>query len=107
MLFWKGAVMANEDLDMYDFLVNDEDEAMLLLYVRAGEPKNPTINVDMDAKTAVLKRNDEDVLSLQGIPDNVIDSMQEADKLLVCELSREEDDKDSQIVFAYEADITD
>ena len=30
-----------------------------------------------------------------------------ADKLLVCELSREEDDKDSKIVFAYEADITD
>ncbi len=99
--------MASENLDMYDFLINDEDEAMLLLYVRDGEPKNPTINVDMDAKTAVLKRNDDDVLSLQGIPENVIDSMQEADKLLVCELSREEDDKDSKIVFAYEADITD
>jgi len=99
--------MVGEDFDTYDFLVNDEDEAMLLLYVRDGEPDNPTINVNMEAKTAVLKRNATDVLSLQEIPDNVIDSMQEADKLLVCELSRTEEDKDSQIVFAYEAEITD
>ena len=32
--------MAGEDFETYDFLINDEDEAMLLLYVREGEPEN-------------------------------------------------------------------
>ncbi len=99
--------MADENLDMYDFLINDEDEAMLLLYARAGEPLMPTINLDLDEKTAVLKRNATDMITLQGIPDEVIDSMQEADKLLVCELSVEDNDEDTKIVFAYEAEITD
>ena len=35
--------MASEDFETYDFLINDEDEAMLLLYVREGEPENATI----------------------------------------------------------------
>ena len=33
--------------------------------------------------------------------------MEDADKLLVCELSIEDDEKDTQIVYAYEAEITD
>ena len=31
----------------------------------------------------------------------------DADKLLVCELSREENDEEAQIVHAYEAEIRD
>lgn len=31
--------MAGEDFETYDFLINDEDEAMLLFYVREGEPR--------------------------------------------------------------------
>ena len=29
--------------DTFDFLINDEDEVMLLLYEREGEPENPRI----------------------------------------------------------------
>ena len=32
--------MDNKDFDTFDFLINDEDEVMLLLYQREGEPLN-------------------------------------------------------------------
>ena len=43
---------------------------------------------------------------LYEVPDDVIDSLQDADNLLVCELSKEEREEDSKIVRAYEADIS-
>ena len=99
--------MTGEDLETYDFLINDEDEAMLLLYVREGEPQNPVIEIDQAGKSAVLHRRPGEDISLEGIPDDVLDSMADADKLLVCELSIEDDEKDTRIVYAYEAEIND
>ena len=99
--------MTGDDIETYDFLINDEDEAMLLLYVREGEPQNPTIELDRDNKSAILHRRADDEISLEGIPDDVLDSMTDADKLLFCELSIEEDEKDTKIVYAYEAEIND
>ena len=97
----------DEDSNIYDFLINDEDEAMLLLYVRDSAPQNPSINIDFENKTAVLSRNETDSVELSDIPDDIIDALEETDKLLVCELSMTEDEKDTQIVYAYEAEITD
>lgn len=99
--------MTGEEFETYDFLINDEDEAMLLLYVREGEPQNASIDVDRKAHSAILHRRSEDDISLEDIPEDVLDSLTDADKLLVCELSIEEDEKDTQIVYAYEAEIND
>lgn len=99
--------MASQDTNTYDFLINDEDEVMLLLYVHEGEPSDSSIEIDMENKSAVLHRTPTDEIFLDGIPDDVLDSLQETDKLLVCELSVEKDDKDTKIVYAYEAEITD
>lgn len=99
--------MAVPDTNTYDFLINDEDEVMLLLYVHDEEPHDSSIEIDTDGKSAVLHRTPTDDVYLDGIPDDVLDSLQEADKLLVCELSVEKDDKETKIVYAYEADITD
>lgn len=91
--------------DTFDFIINDEDEVMLLIYVREGQPKEPAIDINPTDNTAVLHRNDEDEIFLKEIPDEVIDSLQDADTLLVCELSREENEEDTKIINAYEADI--
>ncbi len=99
--------MREDEFKTYDFLINDEDEAMLLLYARDGAPENPSIEINPEDGTAVLTRNPEDSVSLEDIPDEVLDSLQEADKLLVCELSLDDDEKDTQIVYAYEAEIND
>lgn len=97
----------DETFDTFDFLVNDEDEVMLLLYERDSEPvSTPHIEFDPENKSALLYRNEDDILELTDIEDNIIDSLQDADKLLICELSREADkDGDNAIIRAYEADI--
>lgn len=99
--------MNDEKFDTYDFLLNDEDEAMLLLYVREGAPENPRIAININEKSAVLTRNSDDEVALSDIPEEVLDAMQDADKLLVCELSIEDDEKETKIVYAYEAEIND
>ena len=99
--------MADQNTNTYDFLINDEDEAMLLLYAHKGEPKDSSIELNVENKSAILHRTPTDDVYLDGIPDDVLDSMQDSDKLLVCELSIEKDDKDTKIVYAYEAEITD
>ena len=95
------------EFDTFDFLINEEDEIMLLLYERDGEPSSaPHIEFNSDEKSALLYRNDTDVLELEGIEDNILDSIQDADKLLICELSKEEDKNgDNAIIYAYEAEI--
>lgn len=99
--------MRKDKYKTYDFLINDEDEALLLLYARESEPEKPNIEINIDNNSAVLFRNSEDSVFLSGISDEIIDSLQEADKLLICEISPSEKEKDTQIVRAYEADITD
>ncbi len=98
--------MEEKDFDTFDFLINDEDEVMLLLYQREGEPSSPHIELDAEEKSAVLYRNENDNILLNDISPEVFDSLQDADKLLVCELSRDENEDDTQIVHAYEADIS-
>lgn len=93
--------------DTFDFLINDEDEVMLLLYEREGEPQNPRIELDAEENAALLVRNNNDKLLLKDISAEVFDSLQDADTLMVCELSRSENEKETEIVYAYEAEISD
>ena len=99
--------MVSQEFETYDFLINDEDEVMLLLYVREGEPKDARLEINLEQHSATLHRNDTDYISLSDIPEDVLDSLQDADKILVCELSIESDEKDTQIIYAYEAEVTD
>ena len=74
-------------INNFDFIINDEDEVMLLIYAREGAPQNAVIDINSTDKTAVLHRNSKDSITLQDVPEDVIDSLQDADSLLVCELS--------------------
>lgn len=93
----------NDKFDAFDFIINEEDEVMLLLYAREGEAKDAVIEIDAGNRSAVLYRNEEDGVVIDRIPDDAFDSLQDADR--VCELSREEREEDVEIVRAYEADI--
>lgn len=99
--------MNADAFDTFDFLINDEDEVMLLLYERESEPKNPRIELDAEDNAALLVRNEKDSLLLKDISAEVFDSLQDADTLMVCELSRSENEKETEIVYAYEAEISD
>ena len=92
---------------MYDFVVNDEDEVMLLLYASNTEPQNARFVLNVEDNKAELYRNENECIVLENIPDDIFDSLADADKLLVCEISDTEKEEDSESVFAYEADIED
>ncbi len=93
------------DFDAFDFIVNDEDEVMLLLYARESEPRDAVIEIDAKNMSAILHRNQEDGILIECIPDDIFDSLQDADSLLVCELKKTEQEEETEIIFAYEADI--
>jgi hypothetical protein len=97
--------MEINEFDTFDFLINEEDEVMLLLYARDGEPNNPSVEVDKEEGLVILYRNDDDHLELRDVAADVFDSLQDADKLMVCELSKDSADEEAQIIRAYEADI--
>ena len=99
--------MNDEELQTFDFLINEEDEVMLLLYAQTTEPNNPSIKFIPQEKCAILNRTPEEEITLTDIPDEVFDSLAEADKLMVCELSAEEKEEDTKIIYAYEAEIND
>ena len=50
--------------DTFDFMVNDEDEVMLLIFERSGTPQNPTFAVNPNDNTAILHRNGNDEIFL-------------------------------------------
>jgi len=91
----------------YDFVVNDEDEVMLLLYAGDTPPDHAKIILNVAKNSAELQRNDQESIVLDAVPDDIFDSLADADKLLVCEITDTERDEDSEIVYAYEADIQD
>lgn len=97
--------MANDAT--YDFIMNDEDEAMLLLYAGDTKPENAKVIIDFEKKSAELHRNPTETIVLDSVPDDVLDSLSEADTLLVCEIANTDKDDDNRIVYAYEAEIVD
>ena len=92
---------------MYDFVVNDEDEVMLLLYAGKTEPSHPRFVLNTEKGSAELFRTEKESLVLHDIPADVLDSLIDADSLLVCELNDTENEEENRIVYAYEADIED
>ena len=99
--------MNEEEFQTFDFLINEEEEVMLLMYAQETEPHNPRIELIPTEKSAILFRAEDEEIQLNDIPDEVFDSLAEADKLMVCELSAEEKEEDTKIIYAYEAEISD
>lgn len=97
--------MTNTYTDIYDFIINDDDEVMLLLYARDSKPQDPLFDIDATNKKAVLYRSQDNGVNIDDLPDEILDILYGMDKLLICELSNEENDDDTQIVNAYEAEI--
>ena len=54
-----------------------------------------------------LTRNSEDIVSLDGVEDEIFDNLQDEASLLVCEIEPTENEDESEIVYTYEASIVD
>ena len=97
--------MSQTNFNTYDFLINEDDEVILLLYTKNTPVKNPQITIDIETNNAFLQRNDSDGVEIKDISEDIVDAIQTNDKLLVCELSTEENDDDTAINNVYEAII--
>ena len=45
--------MNEKEFQTFDFLINEEDETMLLLYAQENEPNNPIIELIPEEKSAI------------------------------------------------------
>ena len=95
----------DKDINTYDFLINEDDEVMLLLYAKDSSISDPQIIINEQSSTGVLYRNKNDGVEIKDIPEDVLDILLGQEKLLVCELSFEDNDDDTKIANAYEATV--
>lgn len=96
-----------KDFNTFEFMTTEENEVLLLLYARITEPLNPTVKLDYENHKIILHRNDEDEVMLENIENSVFNDLQDEVGLLVCELSPTENDEETEVIYAYEADIID
>jgi len=96
--------MFNNNQNLFDFLVNNDGEILLLLSQRDGEPKNSYISLNEKENSALLFRNDDDELLLKDIPKDIFNGLSVSESLLICELDSKKK-KESEITQAYEVDI--
>lgn len=97
--------MSTNDRNLYDLIINDDDDIMLLLYARDSAPSSPSFDIDIDNKKAILYRSNDEGITIDDLSDDALDILCGMDKLLVCELSLEDNDDDTEIINAYEAKI--
>lgn len=94
-----------DDFNTFDFLINDDNEVMLLLYAQENEPQDAYFHFDYTKNVAIFIRNESNKIFLSDIPEDVLERCRVSKKILVCELSKTEKEEDTEIVYAYEANV--
>lgn len=95
--------MTENKFNTYDFIINEDDEIMLLTYAQDSTIEAPHLDIDTQNNQAILYRSENDGITMDDLSDDILDLLYDTDKILVCELSKEEKEDDTQIVNAYEA----
>ena len=94
-----------DTFNTFDFVIDEDDNIMLIMYEREGEPLKSVIKINREERSINFYRNDYDKIELEGIEDDILDRLEDEEKLSVAELSIEEDPEDTIIVYSYDADI--
>lgn len=93
------------EFDGYQFLVTEENDVMLIIYARSGDPENPTIEYDKANRTALLHRNQTDDIVLENLTDTVLENLSEEPILLVTEVLPTENPLEHQVKQIYKARV--
>ena len=78
--------IVNEDL--YDFLVNNEGEVMLVMNTHDGEPDKSRLLFDGN-RMALLYRNPSQAIRLEALPEDIVEHHAAVSEILVCEMTEE------------------
>lgn len=100
--------MVGKNIDphnVYELMENDDGEVMVLLYAGNTNPLNPSFRLNKVRKCIELKRNNKDVVLIEGLKPESIEKLDKLEVLYVCELKYTENADDSEILFAYPAEL--
>ena len=93
------------EFDGFDFIITEEEDILLVIYARKGNPKNPFIELQKEQKCIVLYRNDEDVVTLEDISEQVMNILNEETALLITEVVPTENELEQEVKQVYVAKI--
>ncbi len=88
--------------EVYDFLVNEAGEVLLVLNFKENEPKNPSFVYNVEEGSATLYRSSTQELMLSAIPEEVKEDIMDVPEILVCEMT---DDGDFGYVYKAKLDL--
>ena len=95
------------DMNTFDFVVSENNEIMLIIYARETEPVGPAIRLIANEKVVELYRNGADALTLQNVNADVFTNLSDKKTVLVCEIAPADNPEETEIIYAYEAQIVD
>lgn len=93
------------EFDGFEFIVTEEDDVMLIIYARSGNPENPTIKLVRKEKKIILFRNSADVVTLENVDDNIFENLLEETVLLITEVVPTENPLEHEVKQVYNARI--
>ncbi len=88
--------------EVYDFLVNEAGEVLLVLNSKDSEPKNPSFVYNVEESSATLYRNSSEEILLASIPEEVKEDLMDVPEILVCEMT---EDGDFGYTYKAKADL--
>lgn len=95
----------SDNKPVYDFLITDENEVMLVMYARDSAPDAPAARLVPDGHSIEIYRNSHDAVTLQYVDSDVFKSLEGKEFILVCETAPTDDPEETEIVYAYEAPV--
>jgi len=96
------------DLNIFDFMITDLGEVMLILYAKDTPPhENPGVILDPENHIIEFFRTDTEAMTLEEVSDDVFKNLENEESLLVCEINPNDSDnpEEAEIVYAYNAEI--
>lgn len=99
--------MADEinDPDVFDFLISDENEVLLIMPAREAEPDDPAVVLLPEEHCVELFRNGEEEFTLENVSDDVFAALNDRISVMVCETAPTDNPDETQIVYTYYAEI--
>ena len=93
------------EFDGFEFIVTEEDDVMLIIYARSGNPENPAVEMVSKKKQIILHRNSKDIVTLENVDDNVFENLNGEKVLLIAEVMPTENPLENEIKQVYNARI--
>ena len=93
------------DFDGFEFIVTEEDDIMLIIYARSTNPENPEVELNKEQKSIILRRNNNDVVTLEDVNDKIINNLSEETVLLIAEVVPTDNPLEHEVKQVYNAVI--